>query len=385
MQTKVLNQIKYLNKAGADCRGAFFSTEVKEITTLNEYVDLIPVEKCTWKYFQASGRKRKTMQAVLAFAKQNHKNTDFFYFRYPGAGSLLKEFTSRFGNKTVFEHLSIEEFELKLHAKENPFGLKPSKLFSWLEYAALPLWREKLFGKSIRKNAKLGICNSQEIANFQNMKSGGVYKCMIGGDAVEVDTFTLSPRPELTNELRLVFLKGASTNAEYNGIDRLFNGLKSYNGSFEFKLYVLGKKIDFEKNLAEELNILNTNVYFPGFKVGTELDLFLNEIHLGVSQFGIHRKGLKSNSTIKSREYIARGIPFIFGHQDPDMNEMSKEFALEFPNNDSLIDIEKVIEFAKKTLQYKELPQKMRKYAEEHLDYEVKMKQLLQNLIEVNE
>jgi hypothetical protein len=383
VQTKVLNQIKYLNKAGSDCRGAFFSTEVKEKTLLNEFVDLIPVEKCTWKYFRASGQKRKTMQAVLSFAKQQYKNTNIFYFRYPGAGSLLIDFISNYGNKTIFEHLSIEEFELKLHAKENSFGLKPSQLLSWLEYSALPLWREKLFGKTIRKNAKLGICNSQEIADFQNKKSGGVYKCMIGGDAVEVETFTLGSRPEFNHELRMVFLKGASTNAEYNGIDRVFNGLKDYNGSVKFKLYVLGKNTDFEMNLAKGLEILNKYVFFPGFKNEGELDGFLNDIHLGISQFGIYRKGLKSNSTIKSREYIARGIPFIFGHHDPDLNEESKEFALEFPNDNSVIDMEKVIEFARKALEDKGLPQKMRKYAEEHLDYEVKMKKLYVELLKL--
>jgi glycosyltransferase involved in cell wall biosynthesis len=380
VQTKVLNQIKYLNKAGADCRGAFFSTEVKEVTPLNEYVDLIPVEKCDWKYFRASGQKRKTMHAVLAYAKQKYSDTDFFYFRYPGAGSLLAGFTKKYGIKTVFEHLSIEEAELKLHAKENPFGLKPSQLFSWLEYSALPLWREQLFGKTIRKNARLGICNSQEIADFQTQKSGGKYNCIIGGDAVEVASFPLSPRPVFTSELRMAFLKGARTNAEYNGIDRVFKGIKNYKGPIQLKLYVLGKNTDFECKIANDLNILNKYIFFPGFMNGIELDEFLNEIHLGISQFGIHRKGLKSNSTIKSREYTARGIPFIYGHHDPGFDFFSKEFALEFPNDESLIDMEKVIEFAKTSLENKNLPIKMRRYALGHLDYEVKMKKLLEKL-----
>jgi hypothetical protein len=45
----------------------------------------------------------------------------------------------------------------------------------------------------------------------------------------------------------------------------------------------------------------------------------------------------------------------------------------------------KVVEFAQKVLSDPNHPQKMRKYAEEHLDYEVKMKKLLQNLIDINE
>lgn len=379
VQTKVLNQIKYLNKAGSDCRGAFFSTEVTEITPLNEYVDLLPVEKCGWKYFRASGQKRKTLQAVLAYAKQKYTNTDFFYFRYPGAGSLLAEFTKKYGNKTIFEHLSIEEAELKLHAKENPFGLKPSQLFSWLEYSALPLWREQLFGKTIRKNARLGICNSQEIADFQTQKSGGKYNCIIGGDAVEVASFPLSPRPVFTNELRMVFLKGASTNADYNGLDRIIQSIAKYKGEVEIKLFILGHQIQEEQRIVEELGIENIIVLLPA-KKGDELISFLQDMHLGVAALGLFRKGLNQTTTIKVREYTAQGLPFIYAYTDPDLNEEAKEFALEFPNDESVIDMEKVLEFAKKVLEYKDLPSTMRKYAMEHLDYEVKMKQLISKL-----
>ncbi len=382
VQTKVINQIKYLIKAGVDCRGTFFSTEVKEVTPINEYVDLIPVEKCKWKYFRSSGQKRKIMQAVLSFAKKNYKNTDYFYFRYPGAGSLLYEFTSNYGNRTIFEHLSIEEFELKLHAKENPFGLKLSQLLSWLEYSALPLWREKLFGKSIRKNAKLGICNSQEIADFQNKKSGGMYKCLIGGDAVEVDAFPLSSRPEFTNELRMVFLKGASTSAVFNGLDRIIRSIANYKGQIEIKLFVLGHQLQEEQKMVEAFGIKKNVILFPS-KNGEDLNNFLKDIHIGIATLGLYRKGLNQTTTIKVREYIAQGLPFIYAYTDPDLNEESKEFALEFLNDDSYIDVGKVIEFAKKALEDEELPQKMRKYAKEHLDYDIKMKTLYDYLIRI--
>ena len=238
VQTKVINQIKYLNKVGADCKGAFFNTEVNEITPLNEFIDFIPVENCKWRNFRASGQKRKIIQSVLDFTKKNYKNTDFFYFRYPGAGSLLNKFTSKYGNKIIYEHLCIEEFELILQSKENPIAIKPSKLLSWLEYSALPLWRENLFGKSIRKHTKLGICNSQEIADFQNKKSGGNYRCIIGGDAVEVNAFSLSVKPALENELKMIFLKGASSTADFNGLDRLIKSIAQFKGNKVIKLYI---------------------------------------------------------------------------------------------------------------------------------------------------
>jgi hypothetical protein len=380
VQDKVLNQIKHLNKAGADCRGAFFSTEVNKVTALNEYVNLIPIKKCNWKYFKASGQKRFLMKEVLKYAKINYNQTDYFYFRYPGAGYLLKKFTSAFGKKTIFEHLCIEEFEIKSQYHENPFGLRPSRLISWIEYNALPLLREKMFGKTIRKNARLGICNSSNIADFQIKKSGGNYQCIIGGDAVDVDAFEQSEKPKFDTELNLVFLKGASTSAEYNGLDRIFNGLKEYKGNYKIKLYVLGKNTKFEENLCLKIGVMNSKVFFPGFLRGESLNNYFNNIHIGVSQFGIHRKGLENNTTIKSREYIARGIPFIYGHSDPDLNDEAKAFSLQFPNDDSNVNIEKVIKFAEKAYNDKELSQKMRKYALEHLDYSVKMKKLLEKI-----
>jgi hypothetical protein len=76
---------------------------------------------------------------------------------------------------------------------------------------------------------------------------------------------------------------------------------------------------------------------------------------------------------------------FIYAYSDPDLNDEAKEFSLQFPNDDSLIDMEQVLEFAKRTLSDPLLTQKMRKYAEEHLDYEVKMKKLHQFLLELKD
>jgi hypothetical protein len=141
----------------------------------------------------------------------------------------------------------------------------------------------------------------------------------------------------------------------------------------KIKLIICGYKIDGEipdKKYIEHL----------GYKNKSDIDQLINNVHLGISTLALHKKQLMEASTLKTREYVARGLPFIYAYTDPDLNEDSKEFALEFPNDDSLIDMEKVIEFAKKALEDKELPQKMRKYAEEHLDYEVKMKKLYQEL-----
>ena len=93
----------------------------------------------------------------------------------------------------------------------------------------------------------------------------------------------------------------------------------------------------------------------------------------------MHRKCIISNTTIKSREYFARGIPFIFGHHDPDIsdNAEAKPFFREFPADESMIDFEKIVNWYNALEKIPEHNNKMRNFAKQHLDYKVKMKKLV--------
>lgn len=378
VQTKVLSQIHGLCQAGLNCRGAFFSTEVSEQQPLNPDVDLLPVAKSAWRYFRSSGKKRKLMQAVLLYAERQHQHYDVILFRYPGAGYFLNKFMRLCGSKTAFEHLSIELEEIRMHAADNPMGLSVSAILSHLEYVSLPLWREYMYGASIRKKARLGICNSQAIANRQCQLAGGTYKTFINGDAVDTDDFSVHKTPALKETLHMVFLKGASTSAAYNGLERLFKGMHTYAGEQNIHLHILGRQLDYEHTLIKKFPGLSEKISLHGYLTGTGLDEFMNRMHIGVSQFGIHKKGLTSNSTIKSREYFARGLPFIFGHHDPDISgqAVAEKYTLEFPANDDPVNMETVIKWYNTLADNKETAFEMRQFAESVLDYRVKMQKL---------
>lgn len=381
VQTKVLNQIKYLNVAGADCRGAFFSTEVNEISKLNEYADLIPVKPCNRKYFRASAKKNEIMKSVLAYAEMVYRETDYFYFRYPGAGQLLKVFTDKYGSKTIFEHLSNEIAEIKLQKEENPFGLNPSDFLSHLEYVRFPLWREWIYGPGIRRKSRLGVCNSSEIAQWQTSVAAGNYPTFVSGDAVDTSAYSLRKMPLFTNELNLVFLKGASGRADFNGLDRLINGMSAYKGKTDIKLHILGHQLDYEKSFLT--GEMSNHVILHPAKTGNELEEFLSKMHIGVATLGLYRKHLQSTTTLKVREYCAIGLPFIYAYTDPDLHEESRQFCRQFPNDDTVVSMEAVLEFANDVLNRADVPEKMRHYSETYMDYRVKMKKLyfqIQNL-----
>lgn len=358
----------YLNKAGAECKGAFFSTEVKEVTPFNEHVDLIPVGKCTWKYFRVLGQNNILNKCIFSYINSKYDNVDFFYIRYFGPSRLLAKIANKFGSKIISEHQSKEIDEIKSAAHLNPFGLKPSKLLSWFLYNFSPIYNERIWGTNFIKSIKCVVTITEELANFQ--KNKGAKKVIISANGISVNNYQSKEYIPFEYPLRMLFLKGTSSNAAWNGIERLVKSidLSQYDAK-HFNLIVCGHYIEGEipkRDYIQHLGYLNK----------TELDKLINSIHIGVSTLALYRKNLEEAAVLKTREYVARGLPFFYAYTDPDLNENSKEFALSFPNNDSIIDMEKIIEFSKIALKDSKLPYKMRDYAEANLDYEVKMKNL---------
>jgi hypothetical protein len=77
---------------------------------------------------------------------------------------------------------------------------------------------------------------------------------------------------------------------------------------------------------------------------------------------------------LKTREYIARGLPFVIGHRDPDLKS-AERFFLSVPANASPVNMDEVVAFAESILQSEGIPGYMREFAESHLDWTIKMQQ----------
>ena len=76
---------------------------------------------------------------------------------------------------------------------------------------------------------------------------------------------------------------------------------------------------------------------------------------------------------LKTREYMARGQPFVIGYEDPDLNGMptSQRFCEALPNDSSAIGFGDILEFVQR---FNTVPgpvsvsSYMRQYASEHMD-----------------
>jgi len=175
------------------------------------------------------------------------------------------------------------------------------------------------------------------------------------------------------NDLQLLCVASVS---RWHGLDRLLRGLATYDGIPNVILHIAGDGPELPRlrKMASDLGIGN-RVFFHGFTTGKALDALFDQCHIAVGSLGIHRKGLTQTSELKGREYCARGIPWIIACKDPDFPD-DFPYILRVPADESSVNIENVVEFAKKVFADPDHPQKMRRYAEEHLDWSVKMKRL---------
>jgi hypothetical protein len=96
-------------------------------------------------------------------------------------------------------------------------------------------------------------------------------------------------------------------------------------------------------------------------------------VTVAFSSLAMFRTGLREACVLKTREYVARGVPFVFGYDDVDLVE-PESFCLNVGNSDAPFPLERVIEFAKAASAEAGLSNRMREFARARLDWKVKMK-----------
>jgi glycosyltransferase involved in cell wall biosynthesis len=173
-------------------------------------------------------------------------------------------------------------------------------------------------------------------------------------------------------ELHLIFV--ASFNPPWHGTDRLLGGLRAYRGGVRVTLHMVGQDTGRPPGTQERVG--NALVHHHGMLQGDALDRVFRSATLAVSSLSIRRAGLRQACALKTREYVARGIPFILGYDDVDVPD-DCPFVLRVHDDDAPIDIEAVVRFAERIGDPSRTSSAMRRYAEEHLAWRVKVRQFL--------
>jgi len=374
VQTKVLEQIRCLNLVDSSCRGVFFSTEVDKITRLNEFVELIPVIKCDWKYFRTIGQRRILDKVIYGYIKNQYNSTDIFYLRYPMISKGLYKIAKRFGSKIVTEYQGIIIPDIKSNYNKNPFGLKISKLLSWFVYYLRPIWQEKNWNSKYLSKILMATVVTSEIADF--LKKEGCKNVVIIGNGIDVSSFPIHTFNKLEKELNIFMLVGSSSVSPSHGVDRIIKSVKSNNTNFIINLYIYSKQ-HYESIHGEKFNIV-----YRGYKNKSELDIEINHCHAAVGVVASFRKNYKTASALKVREYFSRGFPVIMSSLDADLsnNIEAEKYIIYVPNDESEIDFNYIVDKLQIILSDDEHTFKINKIAQELLTWKNKMKNVVEIL-----
>jgi glycosyltransferase involved in cell wall biosynthesis len=289
------------------------------------------------------------------------------YLRYPLADLLFLQFLNKnIAYKFVTEHQEVEN-KLRLGILTKNFA---QDIFDFA------------FGKAVRKKIAgfVGV-SSQYLDNqisYLNRNIRNKKYFLLNGNGIDTSIFSVRKNPYFDGQtLKLLFV---GSGFKFQGLHRLLISIvKYYKSSFNVRITVHVAGVSSENTyLKKYLKIRNLqeSIVFHGFLPLHEIDYLADDCHLAVNSLSLHQIGIKVASTLKSREYFARGIPFVTSSFDDDFDDRNP-YIVKVSGDDNPFDIRELISFAYKLNTDTAHPQKMRQYAIEHLDWSIKMKKLM--------
>jgi len=356
---KLFNQVSELNRLGLDVELVLVSVGDVQYPPY-DFLTAYKVNSVPMGNFLGRIKRAREISRIFGEVIDSLGPGDVLYYRYSGSFPLYYP-------KTYFRRIRTCKIVTEHQTKElDEFKLTDNVLSYWSDY---------FFGKVLRKQSDAIVGVTDEITQYEITRARDPQKphLTIGnGFAVQSVPVRQAPYPN-DDSLHLLCVANVS---RWHGLDRLLQGLATYSRTPKVILHIAGDGAELPhlQQLTDELGI-GDRVIFHGFTAGKALDALFDQCHIAVGSLGIHRIGLKEASILKAREYCARGIPFIYGIADPDFPP-DFPYILHVPADESPIDIEQVLAFAKEVYADPDHPQKMRRYAEEHLDWSVKMKKL---------
>ena len=177
-----------------------------------------------------------------------------------------------------------------------------------------------------------------------------------------------------------ISLIGVADLAPWHGYDRLIEGLGRYynnGGKRKILFYLVGEGTELKRyqDLVEQYNIKDC-VILCRSKFGKELDKIYDKCDIAVECLGLHRKGLTLSSSLKSREYAAKGLPMITSTDIDIFNADKYPYICQFPSDETAIDIDRLVKFYDTIYGGKnknEIASSIREYAKELGDIKVVM------------
>lgn len=285
-------------------------------------------------------------------------DTNFVYIRKP-------IFLTKFFVKKIKKWKTINpDLKILLEIPTYPYDLEFNKNFS--NYFLI--LKDKYWRKKIKFIDRI-VTFSDDLEIF------GV-KTIIINNAVNFNEITV--KNSITNNETIRMVAVASI-CEWHGYDRIIKSVGEYYKNLEntnfipIYLDIVGDGdhtiLDSYNQLIKEYGIDNY-VKLHGLQTGEKLNEIFNKASIGIDSLGRHRSGIYYNSSLKGKEYLARGLPIVSGVKT-DLDEFTDlDFYFRIPANDTvpnLLDIINWYNFLIKN--HANLNSDIRKFGENNFSY----------------
>lgn len=350
---KINGEIKAFSKLGCEVT-LFYQHDGNFVKKTDNETTRIPIKRGLTRY-----RMSVTYKLIQELKSSRY---DLLYLRFPGSidfsiYKLLKT-AGKYCSKVVLE---MPTYPIGGEIKQRLKRLCSFKTLPLLLYQTTAYGVHRILSRRLKNHV------NYVLSFFEYKKIWGIPVINIDNGITLDDIKIQEKKNEISNTVRLVFVAAFSP---WHGVDRIVKSLDDYyaektESDPDVILKLVGKGKSLDEVLKTEYYIrVKDKIQLLGEKHGKELDSVFDESDIAVSSLGMHRIGLTKGSTLKTKEYCARGIPFIYAYKEKLIDDDFK-YALRFENDESIIDMKKIIQFYDK-LKNTDYNAKMREFAERY-------------------
>ncbi len=204
-----------------------------------------------------------------------------------------------------------------------------------------------------------------------------------------VDAKSCVPRKTLPNPVEGIAFIGVALVTYWNGYDRLIRAMREYRDSHRmgpkllFNIVGDGDELPSLRKLVSELE-MEQEVVFHGFLSGEALERVYEESDIGVGSLAPSRKYKEHvMSSLKTKEYAAKGIPFIKGDRDQIFDSAGVDFVFDVTDDDQAIDLPGIIDWYKGLVGREpgcKLAERIHGFSEQRLTWEAQLKPVVDRI-----
>lgn len=346
VQKKINMQIDAFKKLRIDLEAPDLSTD----GTTDKIVRRLPLIK--------NGFEKKLALIVNSIKKNNSINKnqyiDFVYIRHPMVSLqfvLLMKKIKRLGVCIIYEFPTF------------PYDKNSKKLSGYLS-----LIKDKFSRGQLYKFVDVGV-------NYSGYREIFGIPCLQLSNGIDVHKVREKTiRENHSNVIRFI---GVALLTRWNGYDRLIKAIykRSKVVDIDVEFHIVGKGDAFSElnSLVKELD-LEKQIVLHGPLYGEELDALYDICDIGVGTLNPSRK-YKNHimSSLKTKEYAAKGIPFIKGDIDIAFDQRKPDFVFEVNDDESELNLTAILDWYRDLCHRcgkEELVKKIRKFASKELTWE---------------